>query len=358
MSERIYLKALCIRVIEEHTQFAYGGEATPNEAFVSQVDEMLEGFTDIDMPTGLDNLYSLVGKFADLWKAWRAHVVDDELALPSKEVWTALHAVEDVIAELEGGSPKVIESIKELDRQQRHSGGTLTDAQICRMYEWVDASGDLELWRLREERESPGKHIPADYVHPAEKKRRGKLAAKKQKMVELHQRSILKCEALMASAPESLADMVAQKLSARQMANMMHCSVADVVAACAAQGLDTPPTDYDSTTTMRAPHEQKLSDAANRSFDAGASVNVGGLLEQENDPDPPPQPPFDESEPTPVVPADMTDMTTDQRVVALHKQGKGATEIAKEVHAMGDAISWQKAKAIIKRYEANPELFE
>ncbi len=343
MSERTYLKALCAGLLEEQSKWAYAADSVIGEGFVEIAADTIDGFGNAEIPTGMDVLATHVASFGELWKAYRARTVEDEFAVPTADTFVVLNDIHQIGAEDAAGPPKVVESIATLVAQK------VPDAQICNIYEWVGSSGNLETWKLQEELAEPGKHVPKDFVHPQEMRRRKELAAAKHKLVELQQRCYLKAEALTTTAPEPLQDLIAQGISTGQIARMLRMTPIDVIAACDKAGIDPPPLDYDSPHAAKAPQEPELSEEAERSFKAGQKVAVGSVAAAEE--------PGEYRKSTTGEEVLTETMTVEQQVIALHEGEQTALGIVTAMEANGVEISRQKVSAIVKRYKENPEQF-
>ena len=345
MSERTYLKALCAGLLEEQSKWAYAADSVIGEGFVEIAADTVEGFSNAEMPPGMDVLATHVASFGELWSAFRARVVEDEFSVPAVETFLVLNKIHQICAEDAAGPPKVVESIATLAAQK------VPDAQICNIYEWVDGGGNLETWKLQEELAEPGKHVPKDFVHPQEMRRRKALAAAKLKLIELQQRCYLKAEALTTTAPEALEDLLDQNISTGQIARMLRMTPIDVIAACDKIGREPPPLDYDSPHAAKAPQEPELSEEAERSFEAGQKVAVGSVAAAAE------SEPYSTSTTAEALGDDDQPMTIDQQVIALHEGGQTAKGIVDAMAGAGEEISRQKVTAIIQRFKTDPVVF-
>ena len=345
MSERVYLQSLCSALRHEHELWATSSEPTLSEGFIEIAAEAIEGFGATELPPGTEPLADAVTRFASLWRAYRGQVVDDEFAMPSPDLFAVLDEIYQLEAEAKVGSPKAVESIAELTKQG------VFDAQICRIYEWIDSNGNLETSKLQEERAKPGTHVTPDFVHPAEMRRRRSLEAHRTKLKDLRRRSVSKITNAKDSTPETLDELVAQGLSARQIARMTHQSASQVILACQDAGIDPPPIDYASPQTVRAPHEPPAKEAALRSFDAGRAA-IMGRDDVDEDPAQPTQPPDAK-----VLPTVQADLTLEQQVITLSREGYTSSDIAEAVTAGGVEVNYQKVNGILRRAKENPELF-
>jgi len=338
VSERTYLTALCANLLEEQEKWAHASDSVIDEGFAEAAAEIIEAFSTHEIPVGMEPLAAHVAGFARHWKAFRGRIQDgDELALPTPETYVALNEIHQACAIANAGPPKVVESIKTLTDQK------VPDAQICRIYEWIDPAGTIETWKLQEELATPGRHVSEDFVHPREKARRMNLEGARRNLDDLQRRCYLKTDALTATAPEALEDLVKQGISGRQACRMLRITPQDLLTACDKAGLECPPMDYDSPQTVRAPHEEELSPEAERSFDAGKEIVMGG--DKLNAPKSSSADVLDGEEGPP--------MTIEQQVIALHEGGNANSEIVETLNG----ISRQKVASVIKRFKKNPELF-
>ncbi len=349
MSERVYLRALCASLRQQHKEWASGADGVIGEGFVEIAAETVAGFKETDLPPGLEPLAASVAQFAEHWESFRGQLKDNDLTQPAPGLFAALDEIHQFEALASAGAPHVLESVAEFTRQK------VGNAQIADNYGWVDRSGNFETWKVEEERQTPGKHVGPDFVSPLERKRRLALNADQLKLKELFQRSLDKIAGAVSTAPESLDELVAQKLSLNQIATMLCISPSDVMARCEERGLPMPPTDYDSPQTARAPQEPEMSDAAVRSFEAGQKT-IGAASREGDEPTRPPASGDPEGSGMGDIDG-LSGLTVEQKVLALSGRGLTNSDIAGWMTDHDDTITHQKVSGILRRARENPEIF-
>jgi hypothetical protein len=245
------------------------------------------------------------------WRAWRAGQAGEEVyQLPADPAWwKPFFGLQECYDALHEGNPIKIESIKLLMDQR------VSPTQICKMYGWVDQMGRAQLQKLEEETNVPGTHTK-DYVCDAEKNRRRKIAVRAQKRAELTRLLKEKLNRLTTpNVPESLAELIAQRVSGEQICKMMMLTAQQLGKLCDEQGLDEPPWRYTDVRTARAPHEPRMLPEAEAAMDA----YIAG-------------PPSKADPETTVSEIDQTTMTEEDQIRYLSEQGFNRAQI---VNALG-----------------------
>lgn len=337
--------------------------------------DLIDAWGEGDVPGELRRLERVVAN--ELRPAWeeftdRANRTGDTRELPGQAFWAAVGSLERIEREARPQPRQIIETIAELTAQK------VSDNQICEIYGWKDDEGRPELWKLREERQNPGTHT-ADWISPAERRRREQEAKEEQIRERIRQREGQKLHRLTAPCKESLEELIEQGLSARQIAQMRRCTIEEVFAAADEAGLDRPPLEYESLNAQRGPMDPELSEEAARvyepaprrrsrprkplpqpveedageeageAFDDAETEDYDGLTAG----DYADEPAADAAAGEPIAGA----LTIEQEILEYHRAGLEPRDIAANVKEGGKSVGLRKVNAIIRRYQENPADF-
>ena len=309
-----------LMLVLEHLQEVHHAWSEDNDVryltqeFQDILDETVEVFASGDIPADCRKISQAVGELAGLWAKWKETGASAGEDYPTNNAfWAALEHVEDCRQKVVKRSPVVLETLVELTRQK------VSNRQICEIYGWVDSRGAPELWRLAEEREKPGTHLGPGFVPPIERQAAEEEERKRQALERIRGKRRQKMEDAPKKAPESLRQLAEEGVSVKQIADLKGMTVEAVMEECERLGVSVRQ-DYSDVATARAPQEPELPEEVKRSLG---------------------EPP----------------KTLDQQIVELHQQGYAAPQIAKELTRDGVEVSHQKASAVIRRYNKNPELF-
>lgn len=335
-------------MVEIHSKWAESDTPHITETFETAIDELLEVFELGSIPGDCRELTHRVSTMGEHWYAWKAKV---ELAgainpMPGDGFWDALESVEDGRRAAEPKRAAVLEPIKELTSQK------VPDRQICLIYGWTDPDGSPQFYKLQEERAEPGTHIGKDFVAPQEKERRQKDARAKAIIDRIRKARRSKVEQLSTPAPEPLADLVAQGVSAEQIGQLKHLTVQQVFAACDEQEIDRPEENYGGLEAYRSLHEGELSEPVAKSIEAGqralAEQSSSESMESVESMEPL------ESMGNNAVPSGLT---LEQEIIFYHQQDMTPSAIAVAVSTEDETVTPQKVGKIIARFNREPEAF-
>lgn len=358
------------------------------EALEQAADELVAGFSDGAIPGDFRKLERVISlEFEPAWQRFKddAASTGDPHLLPGDAFWLAVAHVEKAREEAEPRQPQSIESIETLRRQG------VSDRQICLIYDWVDGRGNPELWRLREEEAEPGKHTK-HWVSAAERRRQEQNSRQQQLRRQIAERQTRKVEQLTKPCQESIEELLAQGLSATQIAEMRRCNVDEVFEEADRLGVARPPLNYSPLGTGRGVHDADISEAQARIHDATAK-NGRGRRAAPPKPNKRSSPPaVDEEGDDPAADADRADIddddvldaeeafamseaddaaepaagnaapagesqTLEQEIVAYSQAGMDEHAIAQAVSAPGQKIGVKKVRAILNRFAEEPAAF-
>lgn len=307
------------------------------EAVETAVDDAIDLWAHGPLPGDCRVLAGYFDRLAERWSEWRAiaAINPDANPVPKQSFWKVLEMIAEEREAKQPQGRKTLESVATLTAQK------VPDRQICKIYGWLDAKGNAELWKLEEERLKPGTHVNADYVAPHERARLAAEEARRTSIERIREQQERKVKNLTEPAPESLEDLVRQGLTSKQIARMRKTTVKQVEADCRAAGLDVPPEKYDLQAAVpldRAPTE------AEERIDAARQARRDASEGDANDGDPDDSP--------------GGAMTLEQEIVWHHSQGMAPADIAKNVSGGDQKITVAKVRAVLKRFEEDPAGFD
>lgn len=200
----------------------------------------------------------------------------------------------------------------------------MSDVQICRQYGFVDRHGNPAISTLHEERRTPGTHFNADtWQHPTKKRHDAELAerwAKRPKRAGIP----INRPVPAGPAPESLEELLAQQVPAKQIARMKGISEEEVRAAAEELGLTL-------DGRQLVPTVDAAEAARNREAEALQLAQERMELQRRSRPD-------------------IEDM--EERILTLSiEEGWKPKQIADALAMEYPALNWQKVNRIVKEAE-------
>ena len=299
------------------------------KTFEDAVDEVIGGFADGTIPGELRALHGQVQILSEHWNEWnkRNQASGGKYPLPGNAFWNVLESIDAAKQALARPVRKTLETIAQLDALNPRPN----DGQICRMYGFVDAGGNPEIWKLQEERANPGKHTGpgTGWKPPHEARREAEEAAKRSSYERLKRQRESKLDFLTKAAPEPIEQLLAEGVSGKQICKMKKIDEGTLAEYCQEHGLTLP------------------------AWNSPLATNIKG--DTEADYDEPQDPPAGAESVTEI---DAEGLTLEQEIIEYHKLGTMmAADIATAVSRPGNEISHTKVRKIIKRYQEDPAAF-
>ena len=349
------------------TQWIESDSTYITDIFESEITELIDGFREGDIPAPARPILEQVARLKIHWDEWqdRAMRTGDATELPGNDFWLVMDEIENSHQRiLDPPKRKPLETIEELDKQQ------VSDNQICLIYEWLDAQGAPEYWKLKEERDKPGTHINADFVDPAVAQREHRKREQEHVTAERNAKLKAKLNESNREAPETVEELIAQGITARQISLMKNIPVIEINRMADEAGLDRPAVDYPHVNQLRGIHDSEPDDVNQRILDAMTPDNpdVGG------DPIVPPaeiysaadlMDNFGESadnlggtvEPVAEVPDIDAGFGLEGSIIKLHKGGLKNGAIADNLSTDDHPVSIQRVNGVLRRYKNDPTQF-
>lgn len=227
-------------VVKAHEAFVLTGCLTENrQTFLNALNEFVE-FCAMDDSAD----FRPYSDHAEL--ASRLRGVDAEhWPSMSDPIWRCVDAIVDTWIHHEHPEPQRPESVETLTKQN------VNNAQICAIWGLKKPDGSPDMYRLNQEREKPGSVVTPDYWPPVQA---GLARRRAEAMKSAHatQRRRIECQKEAPIARESIEELAASGVSARQIAAMKQMRVADVVRYCETHGV-TVRMDYSGATQVVQP---------------------------------------------------------------------------------------------------------
>lgn len=236
-----HLFLLLENLLAEHTAWAESedSELHPSDGFYKAVEETIEIFGDGDIPGKLREVERSIRDLATEWAEFidRVDQTNDPKALPNSKFWKLVDTIR-VQREVAAPSKRFrLETIAELVAQK------VPNAQICKIYGWVDAGGRPEVWKLQEEISTPGTHVGPDFVPPHERKRLAQEARQKEIIRTIQARIDRRVKTANEPAHEPIETLARQGVFVRQIAKMKKMTVPEVLSELKGLGIEPPPMD-------------------------------------------------------------------------------------------------------------------
>ncbi|HWA99417.1 MAG TPA: hypothetical protein VG713_13035 [Pirellulales bacterium] len=362
-----YLLAVVDNLLKVRNEWIEGEGARldENEPLWQAIEETIEAFGEGAVPANCRKIESIVVReLKPAWSDWKNHRFGRSRnpvhELPGNGVWKTIEAIEDGRQEAKARKFPKPESVAELKSQK------VSDAQICRIWGWVDSDGRPDFDKLREEIEEPGKHT-SNYVHPMEQRAKQQAAAEQKRLAEFRSRQRNKLRTLTQPSKETTEDLIRQGVSASQIAKLRKITVDEVYAEADALGLPRPQLEYKDVRTARAPVEHEVPEEVERSMRHAS--RAGRPAEADPDDDD-----FDDDEDGFGIDSEVDDgagqsietdgpvvagaLTIEQEIIQLSTTTQMTEgEIANAVSTEELPISRQKVTAVLKRFRENPAEF-
>lgn len=321
---RNHLFLVTDHLLASHREWVEQDTPYVTEAFEQSVDDALEVYRDGDVPRDCRGLDSLFNELAERWAKWKAEAAasGDEPAVPDHAFWVKLDQIAKAREIARPKARRQLETVADLTAQK------VPDRQICKIYGWVDDVGNPDLKTLQEERASPGTHVGPDFVPPHERRRQEEESRRQDALDRIRERTERKLRRRLDPAPEPLAELVEQGLSATQIARMKRCTIEDVYRECEALGIEPPAETYGIPTGIydRVPNEseERIEQATLNRGARPESAEVEGAA------------------------------TIEEEVLAYHAMGMKPNEIARAVSTEEERIGVRKVRSILAAAGGEP----
>jgi hypothetical protein len=354
----------------------WGDSDTPyiTEKLELAVDDLVESFATGMIPGGCRALAATVGEMAAVWRDWRARADASGLAtaMPGNGFWRLFDMVGQMVADAQPAEPKPLEPIAVLRDQK------VSDAQIARIYGFVDRRGSPMPWKVQEELNEPGRHTGpgTGWVAPIHRKRAEEATRRAEAVERARAAGDRKIQRASAPPPESLAELIGQGVGLAQLCKILRKTRGEVAALCEAQGLPIPPEQENLANFVPPTQPEHVTEQAQRyarTAEAGRAARTARPrtreIHLEHAPaEPDPDPSGDQAggeaeggdgegegeEPESTL---RSGLTVEQQIVELHCGGLSPAQIVKDLRGEPGAPSIQKVTAVVKRYSQDPEAF-
>ncbi len=342
------------------------------------------------IPADCRELVANVENLGREWEAFAARLRRSTRVaiLPGEAFWRALEAVEEAAQRTTAPPKRQLEPIAVLRAQN------VSDAQIARMYGFLDAAGAPEPWKVQEELDEPRRHTGEEtgWVSPLERRDRQREDEARAGLTRLRERARRRIEQRAKPCPESLEELVQQQVPLEQIARMLRKTPEEVLAECDAAGLPHP-AGHVPLTTVQAPQEPDMEPEALEVIEADVRVKRESLARRKAATAPAdrktrrPRPRPARREQAAEVDAEgeeeaaeelqeeaaeepeaaetgarATDggppRTLEHEIIAGHRAGQEPEVIAAALSSEDRPVSVRRVEAILKRFQRNPQAFQ
>lgn len=267
--ERILLDATDL-FLQVHADWSATEQKLITEQYEESVNDLLFTFASGDLPARCRQLAQAVALLGDEWTDFEGYVTQFN-PQPRDSFWAAVRAVQSARAGSVKPVRKRIEPVAMLVKQNvplnqiaLHIYGHLPPGSTKRVGPFLE-NGIPRHDLIYQEAEKPGSVLGENWVHPEE-------IARLKAEEDVHNRRLERLAERAKSsrpAPESVEELLRQKVYPQQIARMKHISVEDVYRE--AERLRMPATEMPNLSTMRAPHEPEINQAAAAELDAAVA---------------------------------------------------------------------------------------
>lgn len=279
-------KAVFAKVQAMYWQWINRGSAA-----ILREDELFLGFKELADKAAahrsIDSAFAKLGyRFANAWERIERYIrmADEDGYIPTGAIWQAWDDLENFWLD---DSRIVLPDIESLDQLLALKG--MTNLQIAAIYEWEKDDGSPDLDRVN--REIAKK--PEDRVKPTNPKQIKHDNAWKELAAKIDHVRLLRDNrsgSATKEGPEEWAAMLrtpedgGQGISARQIAGIKRCTIAQVYAKADEMGIPRPPLDYGVATVPRPMPERVTSNADEYEADLDAAAEITGSAINTEDP--------------------------------------------------------------------------
>lgn len=225
MSRETELLSAADKFIATHNQWVDSPESKLiTQGYEDALLECVREFASGDLPATCRSLAAAVDALSDEWSDYEGYV-SQSAPMPKDTFW---EAVQKLITERVGSTPdtrKPIEPVRVLLKQK------VTPRQIAVIYSHNGngpfmRNGIPQEHLVYKESETPGSVIPKDWTHPADEAR----LAESRKTEDLRITRLASKGTTFKPCPESIEELLRQKVFPNQIAQMRGCSVEQVLA--------------------------------------------------------------------------------------------------------------------------------
>jgi len=363
------LLVIVSNTIGARTGWINSDSAYITEAFEGAITELVESFRDGDIPAITRTHLEQVARLKLFWEEWQDRAIEtgNPNELPTSEFWSVMDEIEATYNDIyDPPKGRKMETLEELEKQE------CTDHQICTIYGWLeDSTGGPQYWKLTEERESPGKHLNASFANPAEVQREERKLEAEQARSERNRKLEDKLAAANTEAPETVEELAAQGITARQISLMKNIPVIEINRICDEAGVERPAADYPHVNQMRGVHDPEPNSIQQRILDAmtvdpvngeeytpapAEAYTAGELLDNYGAEDGEPA-----EQETEAIASDWSvdpAASVDSNVIQLHQSGLKNGMIAEALSSEDHPVSIQRVNGVLRRFKNDPAQFE
>lgn len=183
---------------------------------------MIEAVSTMDVADDAKLAVLAIDEFETILEDWATKcdlTPEDADPKGTHDLWVAWRTIGESLAVVNHKKP---EPIQQLVVEK------VSDRQIALMYGWKTEAGEPDVEKVREEKKEPGKHLNLDtWVHPSEAKRKAEISEKWDKRTDYLATKNVSSQ-VKKDAPESLDDLIRQRVGSEQIARMKGVTLDEV----------------------------------------------------------------------------------------------------------------------------------
>lgn len=274
LTESMYLALQNAQAVFSNVQARYREWINRGSAAMHREDEIVPAFAELAKNgkevRQLPDIGKLGYAFTVAWQRASMAIMaaPEDGFVPSGALWTAFDALEDFWLERSRKTLPPVESIEQLQALKEPVG----PAQIARMYGWLKFDGEPDTERvLREIQKKPEDRVTPP--NPQQARHDQEWAERAAAIDNVRQIRNSRIKSATVEGPEDWRELLlpvadgGQGVSARQIASIKRCTIAQVFAKADEMGLPRPPIDYSPGTAAPRPDAIKHQDI--ESYGAG-----------------------------------------------------------------------------------------
>lgn len=306
--------------------------------------DMVTVWADGSIPADCRELARAVDRFdADHLTPWLGEMdrSNKQAILPPNAFWAALEAISSHLLAVTTPAMKPLEPIKDLVAQG------VSPTQIAKIYGFKDVRGNWSEAMVREELAKPGTHTGEGWVDPRLQRKIDRQTARAEAVGRAREVVARKIARREAQPKESLQELIEQGVSLDQIVKIFRTTPDDILAQCRAEGLPEPaaaPPGTSMASIYATDAEVERGEAFVRQAGQAGRHTEEVIEGDEGDES------GDDAEPQ------ASSQTLEQQIVACHLQGLGVEETVQALQHL-EGAGPRKVKAVVKRYQENPEAF-
>jgi hypothetical protein len=323
--------------------------------FEDAVNTLVHTYESEAVPPVMRPFVALVQTIGEEWDAWAKAVSHkaNPNEMPAKPFWDATRT----LADLHGQTNYKRTARPQFTIEQLTEQG-VNDEQMCRYFGFEDDKG-AQMWKIKEEKQEPGKHLNESYVPPQQRLFDEEYKAHRIKIDYLIEKLEQKTGAGGEPEPQAVESLLDQNVSLGQIMLICRLDESQVREECERLGREVPLMHYD---TKSSHFDPEMSDIQQRLVDSIGTTGADAYYEEpvsESDEPMPvnPDPNADTTESMVVLDTDGNPLSMESQIILLHQAGMADGDIATQLANDEYPVSHQRVNGVIRRWKRDPSQF-